>query len=303
MVHRQRGHGRSGFGRASRALNLRPDLLFSCGPLLQLGGSSCFSVEMLAPLPFVNVPSVDWSSMDEQQETTVVVADGHPQVREGIANLCAARGLRVVGQCGDGETALAMVKTLEPDFAILDVSMPGMGGIEVTRKLRSERCTSKLIILTISRKEAFVLEALRAGADAYLLKDGPPRHLFDAINFVRDGGVYISPLLGDVYEGKTPEDRLASLNPMEMEIFRYVVNGLRAKDMADRLDISPMTVNNHRTRLMRKLGVHDLVALVKFAIDRNLFGEGLAGVRSVIGPRLPHRPPRAASAEPPEDAS
>jgi DNA-binding NarL/FixJ family response regulator len=241
--------------------------------------------------------------MDEQQEPTVVVADSLPQVREGIANLCAARGMRVVGQCGDGETALAMVKTLEPDFAILDVSMPGIGGIEVIRKLRSEHCASKLMIFTISREEAIVLEALRAGADAYLLKDGPSLHVFDAINFVGDGGVYISPLLGNAYDGKTLEDRLASLNSMEMEVFRYVVDGLRAEDIADRLDISPMAVNNHRTSFMLKLGVHDLVTLVKFAIERDLFGEGLAGVPSVIGPRLPHRPPLAAHAEPPEDAS
>lgn len=241
--------------------------------------------------------------MNEQQEPTVVVADELPQEREGIANLCAARGLRVVGQCGDGETALAMVKALKPDFATLDVSMPGLGGIEVIRKLRSERCASKLIIFTTNREETIVLEALRAGADAYLLKDGPSLHFFDAINSVRDGGLYISPLLGGAYEEKTPEDWRASLSPREMEVFRYVVNGLRAEDIADRLGISPMTVNNCLASLMRKLGVHDLVALAKFAIDRNLFGEGLAGVRSVLGPRLPHRPPLAASAEPPENAS
>ena len=118
------------------------------------------------------------------------------------------------------------------------------------------------------------MEALRAGADAYLLKDGPSRHLLDAISFVRDGGVYISPLLRGAglftRADRPPEDPLASLSPREMEVFSYLVNGLRAKDIADLLEISPKTVDTYRASLMRKLNVHDLVGLVKFAIERNL---------------------------------
>jgi DNA-binding NarL/FixJ family response regulator len=119
------------------------------------------------------------------------------------------------------------------------------------------------------------LEALRAGADAYLLKDGPSRHLLDAISFVRDGGVYVSPLLRGIgffarTQSTPAEDPLASLSPRETEVFSYLVNGLRAKDIADLLEISPKTVDTYRASLMRKLNVHDLVGLVKFAIERNL---------------------------------
>ena len=121
------------------------------------------------------------------------------------------------------------------------------------------------------------MEALRAGADAYLLKDGPSRHLLDAVNFVRDGGVYVSPLLRGAgmfarseKTAATLEDPLAVLSPREVEVFTYLVNGLRAKDIADLLDISPKTVDTYRAGLMRKLNVHDLVGLVKFAIERNL---------------------------------
>lgn len=213
--------------------------------------------------------------MQESQPTTVVLADDHAIVREGIAALCAAHGMQVLDQCADGSAAFELISRLKPDFAILDLNMPVMTGAEVIRRLRSAGCTAKLMILSISRDESTVLEALRAGADAYLLKDGPGRHLLDAISFVRDGGVYVSPLLrgaGLFTRGdhQPPQDPLACLSPRELEVFSYLVNGLRAKDIADLLEISPKTVDTYRASLMRKLNVHDLVGLVKFAIERNL---------------------------------
>jgi DNA-binding NarL/FixJ family response regulator len=213
--------------------------------------------------------------MDERPATTVVLADDHAIVREGIAALCAAHGMRVLGQVADGGAAVEMVAALNPDFAILDLHMPGVTGIEAVRRLRAAGCTVKLFILSISREEATVLEALHAGADAYLLKDGPGRHLMDAINFVRDGGIYVSPMLRGAglftkAEKSRPEEPLATLSPRELEVFSYLVNGLRAKDIADLLEISPKTVDTYRASLMRKLNVHDLVGLVKFAIERNL---------------------------------
>ena len=131
----------------------------------------------------------------ETQPTTAVLADDHAIVRQGIASLCAANGIAVLGQCADGNTALELIRELKPDFGILDLHMIGMSGVEVIRKVRAAGLPVKLMILSISREENTVMEALRAGADAYLLKDGPARHLFDAINYVRDGGVYVSPLL------------------------------------------------------------------------------------------------------------
>jgi DNA-binding NarL/FixJ family response regulator len=201
--------------------------------------------------------------------------DDHAIVREGIAALCAASGMRILGQCSEGTAAVEMIAALQPDFAILDLNMPGISGIEVIRRLRASGCAAKLLILSISREEATVMEALRAGADAYLLKDGPSRHLLDAISFVRDGGVYVSPLLrGAGLFTRVPStpvaDPLASLSPRETEVFSYLVSGLRAKDIADLLEISPKTVDTYRASLMRKLNVHDLVGLVKFAIERNL---------------------------------
>ena len=134
--------------------------------------------------------------MQDSRATTILLADDHAIVREGLAALCATNpGFQVIAQCSDGEAALELITSEKPDFAILDLNMPKMTGLEVIRKLRADGCSTKLVILSISRDETTVMEALRAGADAYLLKDGPSRHLLDAINFVRDSGVYVSPLL------------------------------------------------------------------------------------------------------------
>src|SRR5262249_8196304 len=128
--------------------------------------------------------------------------------------------------------------------------------------------------LSIEKDENLVVEALQAGADAYLLKDGPGRHLLDAINYIRDGGVYVTPLLRGTRmfteSRKEREDPLACLSQRESDVFYNLVNGLRAKDIAELLGISPKTVDTYRASLMRKLNVRDLVGLVKFAIERNL---------------------------------
>jgi DNA-binding NarL/FixJ family response regulator len=189
--------------------------------------------------------------------------------------------MTVLGQADDGPSALEMIGALKPDFAILDLHMPGITGAEVIRRLRAAGNHTKAMILSISREDATVIEALRAGADAYLLKDGPSRHLLDAIHFVQDGGVYVSPTLRGAglftrAEKGAADDPMAALSPRETEVFSYLVNGLRAKDIAEVLEISPKTVDTYRASLMRKLNVHDLVGLVKFAIERNLTSTSVA---------------------------
>jgi DNA-binding NarL/FixJ family response regulator len=214
--------------------------------------------------------------MNQQTKSvSIVLADDHSIVREGLAAFCEARPeLHIVGQCADGLAAVEMIRSLAPDFAIIDLHMPKLHGLEVIRKVREANCQSKLVVLSISRDEKMVLEALRAGANGYLLKDGPGRHLLDAISYIQDGGVYISPLLRRDYLLEAPrkamEDPLASLSRREYEVFSFLVDGMRPKDIAKLLDISPKTVDTYRSNIMRKLGIHDLVGLVKFAIHRNL---------------------------------
>lgn len=214
--------------------------------------------------------------MSEGNRVTIVIADDHTIVREGIAALCAANPeLAVVGQCSDGEAAMDLIRGLQPDFAILDLNMPGLTGLEVVRRLRESGCRTRLMVLSICRDEATIGEILRAGADAYLLKDGPSRHLLDAIHYIQDGGVYVTPLLrgAALFTGpgrSRAPDPLATLSQREYEVFSHLVRGVRPKDIAALLSISPKTVDTYRASLMRKLNVRDLVELVKFAIERNL---------------------------------
>jgi len=215
--------------------------------------------------------------MQEPAATTVVLADDHAIVREGIAALCASHGMRVLGQVADGNLAVEMITALNPDFGILDLHMPNLTGVEAIRRLRAAGSTVKLMILSISREDGTVLEALRAGADAYLLKDGPSRHLLDAINFVKDGGVYVSPMLKGAglfakAESARAADPLAALSPREMEVFSYLVNGLRAKDIADLLSISPKTVDTYKQRINEKLGLTHRSDYVEFALKLGLLG-------------------------------
>jgi DNA-binding NarL/FixJ family response regulator len=209
------------------------------------------------------------------KSTTVVIAEDQAIIREGLALVCQSKDLQVVGQCADGMTALDTIRSLRPDFALLDLNMPKLTGLQVVRKVREAEIPTRCLILTISREESAVREALKLGVDGYLLKDDPPRHLTDAISYIRDGGVYVSPLLR--MAGLLPssrdtqdDDPLIQLSRRERDVFFHLVNGLRAKEIANLLDISPKTVDTYRASLMRKLNIHDLVGLVKFAIEHNL---------------------------------
>jgi len=213
--------------------------------------------------------------MNNPKPTTVVVADDQALIREGLVLVCQTQNLQVVGQCADGMTALDAIRSLRPDFALLDLNMPKLTGLQVVRKVREAEIPTRCIILTISKDDGAIREALKIGANGYVLKDGPPRHITDAINYIRDGGVYVSPLLP--MAGMLPaardaqlDDPLAQLSRRERDVFFHLVNGLRAKEIASLLDISPKTVDTYRASLMRKLNIHDLVGLVKFAIERNL---------------------------------
>ncbi len=213
--------------------------------------------------------------MNTPKQTTVVIAEDQALIREGLALVCQGRDLQVIGQAADGLAALETIRTLRPEFALLDLHMPKLTGVQVVRKLRESENATRCIILTISREESAVREALKVGADGYLLKDGPPRHITDAINYIRDGGVYVSPLLrvaGMLSSSREDreDDPISHLSRRERDVFFHLVNGLRAKEIANLLDISPKTVDTYRASLMRKLNIHDLVGLVKFAIERNL---------------------------------
>ena len=203
----------------------------------------------------------------------MILADDHGIVREGIAAFCESRtDLQVIGQGSDGAEAVDLILTLQPDFAVIDLNMPKLSGLEVIRRVRQAKSATKILVLSISRDENTIRDVFRSGASGYLLKDGPARHLFEAINYVLDGGQYLSPLVSrKVFDNKSnTHNPLELLSKREQEVFSYLVEGIRPKDIARLLEISPKTVDTYRANVMRKLEVDGIAGLVRFALQRNL---------------------------------
>jgi DNA-binding NarL/FixJ family response regulator len=211
--------------------------------------------------------------METTKPTTLVLADDHGILREGIAAFCNSRpDMKIVGQSSDGAEAVELILALKPDFAVLDLNMPKVNGMEVIRRVRQAKSETRLIVLSISRDENVIRELFRSGANGYLLKDGPARHLFDAITYIQDGGQYLTPLIRreSIDNKREKKDPLALLSKREYEVFSFLVDGMRPKDIAKILEISPKTVDTYRANIMRKLEVDGIAGLVRFAIQRNL---------------------------------
>src|SRR5580693_9055057 len=156
--------------------------------------------------------------MEPTKPITLMLADDHGILREGIAAFCASRpDLKILGQSSDGGEAVDLILALKPDFAVLDLNMPKLNGIEVIRRVRMAKSETKLIVLSVSRDENVIREIFRSGANGYLLKDGPARHLFDAINYIQDGGQYLTPLIrwDSVDTKREQKDSLALLSKRE----------------------------------------------------------------------------------------
>lgn len=214
--------------------------------------------------------------MIDSEKASVVIAEEHTLIREALAALCERAGqYAVLAGCEDGEQALHFIRRLRPDFAILDLLLPRMYTLEVVSQLRRLRIASRLVVLSVRRDRKTVLEALRAGASAYVLKSDPASHLLQAFEQVLGGGVYISPVLGpgEIFSGQKPpngDDPLRRLSAREFQVFSLLVEGIRAKEIAARLVLSPKTVDTYRASLMRKLEIYDVAGLVKFAVAKNL---------------------------------
>jgi DNA-binding NarL/FixJ family response regulator len=214
--------------------------------------------------------------MDESKPVPIVLAEPLPLVREGLAALCdACPPYRVDGKCGDGTEAYRLIDSVRPAIAIIDLELPNLYALELVRKLRLAEIHTKTVILAMQADRKIVLDILRCGAHAIVLKTSTSRHLFEAFDCIRQGGVYVAPqmdldgLFGSGRNGKST-DPLQSLSLRERQVFSLLIEGLRAKEVAARLDLSPKTVDTYRASLMRKLDIHDVAGLVKYAIRRNL---------------------------------
>lgn len=212
----------------------------------------------------------------EPKTYSILLADELTLVREGLAALCEAQPhLHVVGQCAEGGVALRLMEEHSPDIAVLDLNLPDLFTLEVVRRIREAKVPTKIVVLSTRRDRKTVVEALRSGVNAFLLKSAPSHQLLEAFSQILDGGIYVSPELelNKIFcPGQKPsaEDPLQALSAREYQVFSLLCDGVRAKEIAARLSLSPKTVDTYRASLMRKLEIHDVAGLVKFAIQRDL---------------------------------
>jgi DNA-binding NarL/FixJ family response regulator len=206
--------------------------------------------------------------------TRVFLADDHAMVREGLAALVASDPrFEVVGQCGDGLAVVDLVLQTKPDVVVLDITLPGLNGLDICREMTRKGKGPAVLILTIHDDEEFIARALEEGASGYLLKEAAAEQLLEALSVVARGEMYLGQGIS-----RTVIQRIASrgndpyrqLTTRERQVVQLVAEGMTSRQIANELGLAVKTVDTHRCRLMRKLNIHDQTGLVKFALRRGI---------------------------------
>lgn len=204
----------------------------------------------------------------------IVVVDDHFIFLEGVKKLFEDEsGYQVVGTASDGREGVALIKTLQPDIAILDITMPGLNGLDAARAISKVSPLTKTIVLTMHNEEPYVNEALNAGVHGYVIKSQTAGDLLRAAKEVAAGRVYLSPGIARIvidgyrHDHKNETD---ALSMREREVLQLIAEGHKTKEVASRLGISVKTAESHRTRIMTKLDIHETAGLVRYAIRRGL---------------------------------
>jgi DNA-binding NarL/FixJ family response regulator len=206
----------------------------------------------------------------------LILAEDHVLVREGIKKIIEAfPGFEVVGEVGDGPDLLRLLKKLPVDMVILDITMPSLPGIEATREIKQAYPNVKVLILTMHKKKEYLHNAMAAGVDGYLLKEDAPKELLKAIEKIRQGMIYVSPLLAsdlaNLYVQSQRQEEAEPAEPLtrrEIEIIKLIAEGKSSKEMAEIMFLSFRTIQNHRVKIMKKLNLKKNTDLVKYAIHK-----------------------------------
>jgi len=211
----------------------------------------------------------------------VVIADDHTIVREGLKQLlCAASDVEVVGEARDGHEALRVVRESEFEVLLLDLSMPGKGGMDLIKQVKGEKPKLKILVLSMHAEHQYAVRAIRAGASGYLTKDSASTQLLSAIRKVAGGGAVISAevaeqlALSAMPHAEGPLH--ASLSDREYQVFQLIVGGVSVSDIAQQLNLSVKTVSTHKARLMEKMGLANQAELIHYAIRHRLIDDSPA---------------------------
>ncbi len=203
----------------------------------------------------------------------IMIADDHSLVRDGIrAILQAVPEFEVVAEASDGEDAVEKIVDVKPDLVLMDIGMSKMNGLDAAARAKEACPECRVVILSMHANEEYVLQALKAGAAGYLLKDAKKQELIFAIRTVAQGNVYLSPqvsrhVIDNYLSGVEKEiSPVEQLTPRQREILKLIAEGKSNKEIAQALSISVKTVDSHRSQLMERLNIHDVVGLVRFAI-------------------------------------
>jgi len=205
----------------------------------------------------------------------VLLADDHALVRAGIrALLQGLEGVTVVAEAGNGSEVLELARKHRPDVVLLDISMPGLGGLEASAQLKQELPEVRVVMLSMHANEEYVLQSLRAGAAGYMLKDSATAELEFALKAVMQGETYLSPPISkQVVEGyvqRVGAEPAPDLTPRQRQVLQLIAEGHSTKEIAYRLELSVKTVETHRAQLMERLQIRDIAGLVRYAIRNGL---------------------------------
>jgi DNA-binding NarL/FixJ family response regulator len=208
---------------------------------------------------------------------TLLLVDDHKLFREGLKSMLQAdKRIVIAGEASNGREALKLARKLTPDLVIMDIAIPELNGIEVTRRISAEHPGIKIVILSMHSSRRFVVDALKAGASGYLIKDCAMQELMMAMDAVREGKVYLSPsITGSLVKRMTRLDESESLpgndlSSREVEVLQLLTEGKSSKQAADKLNVSVKTIQTHRRNIMEKLDLHHITQLTKYAIQHGL---------------------------------
>jgi DNA-binding NarL/FixJ family response regulator len=202
--------------------------------------------------------------------TRILIADDHKIVRDGLKRILAGTELEVVAEAASGDEALALVKANDFDIAMLDMSMPGLSGVALVKRLKAEKPKLKLLVLSMHGEHQYAARALKAGASGYLTKDSAADQLVGALRKIAAGGVHISDAAASALVASAGAATHESLSDREFEVLKLLVEGLGPSEIGERLHLSVKTVSTHKTRILEKLELSSTAELVRYALEHKL---------------------------------